>query len=283
MAAPQIDLPSDDDLGRISENPTLFGNKEDSDGEKTRNYIEDSSSASITKESASKVLEENSPISYHYLTFETALPSPSTSFSTDGQVAPPQPDLVKYTSPFDWPESRKNFMIWLSCVATAVTAYTAGSYAPASSQMAAEWDVSEVAVVAGITTFCSGFAIAPMVLAPFSEINGRYPVFVGAGIVYLICQICCAVTPTYAGMLVARFWVGAGSSVFSTMVGGVVSDLYHAEGRNTPMALFSGAALFGTGMGPLVSGFVAQNTSWRVRMINLLHLKLQCIHDEACA
>ena len=79
MAAPQIDLPSDDDLGRISENPTLFGNKEDSDGEKTRNYIEDSSSASITKESASKVLEENSPISYHYLTFETALPSPSTS------------------------------------------------------------------------------------------------------------------------------------------------------------------------------------------------------------
>ena len=84
-------------------------------------------------------------------------------------------------------------------------------------------------------------------------------------------------------MLVARFWVGAGSSVFSTMVGGVVSDLYHAEGRNTPMALFSGAALFGTGMGPLVSGFVAQNTSWRVRIFNLLHLKHQYIHDEACA
>ncbi|KAH6720778.1 MFS multidrug transporter-like protein [Leptodontidium sp. MPI-SDFR-AT-0119] len=264
MAAPEIDLPSDDDLGRISENPTLFGNKEDSsDEEKTRNYAEDSSSASITKDLAPNILDENSPIIYHYLTFETILPSPSTSFSTDGQVAPPQPDLVKYTSPFEWPESRKNFMIWLSCIATAIAAYTAGSYASASSQMATEWDVSEVAVVVGITTFCAGFAIAPMVLAPFSEINGRYPVFVGAGIVYLICQICCAVTPTYAGMVVARFWVGVGSSVFSTMVGGVVSDLYHAEGRNTPMALFSGAALFGTGMGPLVSGFVAQNTSWR--------------------
>lgn len=41
-------------------------------------------------------------------------------------------------------------------------------------------------------------------------------------------------------MIVARFWTGVGSSVFSTMVGGVVSDLYHAEHRNTPMALFSG-------------------------------------------
>lgn len=104
-----------------------------------------------------------------------------------------------------------------------------------------------------------------MVLAPFSEINGRYPVFVGAGIVFLVCQICCAVTRSYAGMLVARFWVGCGSSVFSTMVGGVVSDLYHAEDRNTPMALFSGGALFGTGLGPLVSGFIAQNAHWRCK------------------
>lgn len=222
----------------------------------------------MTNDTAQDALDDSSPIIYHYLTFETALPQPSTSFSSNrsGIPAPPQPDLIKYTSPFDWPESRKNFMIWLSCVATAITAYTAGSYAPASAKMAAEWNVSEVAVVVGITTFCAGFAIAPMVLAPFSEINGRYPVFVGAGILYLICQVCCAVTRSYPGMIVARFWVGAGSSVFSTMVGGVVSDLYHAESRNTPMALFSGGALFGTGMGPLVSGFIAQNTSWRVRI-----------------
>ena len=29
------------------------------------------------------------------------------------------------------------------------------------------------------------------------------------------------------------------------------------------MALFSGAALFGTGLGPLFSGFIAQHISWR--------------------
>lgn len=47
------------------------------------------------------------------------------------------------------------------------------------------------------------------------------------------------------------------------MVGGVVSDIYHAEDRNTPMALFSGAALAGTGLGPLCSSFIAQHLSWR--------------------
>ncbi|KAE8449480.1 hypothetical protein EG329_008088 [Mollisiaceae sp. DMI_Dod_QoI] len=258
MAAPEIDLPSEDDLGRLSEKDVAFG------GEDRKQY-NDSTSDSINQNREENVLDEDSPIIYHYLTFETPLPFPSTTISakSTAEPPPPQPDLHKYTSPFDWPESRKRFMIYLSCIATAITAYTAGSYSPAAAQMSAEWHVSETAIVVGITMFCSGFAIAPMVLAPFSEINGRYPVFVGAGILYLICQICCAVTHSYPGMLVARFFVGCGSSVFSTMVGGVVSDLYHAHGRNTPMALFSGAALFGTGLGPLVSGFIAQNTNWR--------------------
>lgn len=52
-------------------------------------------------------------------------------------------------------------------------------------------------------------------------------------------------------------------ATYSTMVGGVISDIYHAEDRNTPMALFAGAALFGTGLGPLIAGNIAARTSWR--------------------
>lgn len=210
-------------------------------------------------------LDERSPIVYHYLTFETELPWPSerSVIGGDAATAPPRPDLSPYISPFLWSNQRKRFTVYLCCVATAITAYTAGSYSPPVPQMSAEWHVSEVAILVGITTFCTGFAIAPMVLAPFSEINGRYPVFVGAGIVYVVCQLCCAVTRSYPGMIVARFFTGVGSSVFSTMVGGVISDLYHAENRNTPMALFSGGALLGTGLGPLVSGFISQYSSWR--------------------
>lgn len=47
------------------------------------------------------------------------------------------------------------------------------------------------------------------------------------------------------------------------MVGGVISDIYHAEDRNTPMVLFSAAALFGTGLAPLLSGAVVYHTTWR--------------------
>lgn len=52
-------------------------------------------------------------------------------------------------------------------------------------------------------------------------------------------------------------------ATFSTMVGGVISDIFHAEDRNTPMCLFSAAALVGTGLAPLLFNIVVYHTSWR--------------------
>ena len=159
MAAPEIDL-AEDELGRVSDG-TIFDNESKAD------LTDDLTSDSMEKDRQGNVLDGSSPIIYHYLTFESVLPSPAHLSE------PFQSDLKKFTSPFDWPESRKNFMVWLSCIATLITAYTAGSYSPAIGQMTAEWNVSEVAALVGITSFCCGFAIAPMVLAPFSEIQGR--------------------------------------------------------------------------------------------------------------
>jgi len=64
-------------------------------------------------------------------------------------------------------------------------------------------------------------------------------------------------------MLVARFFTGVGSSTYSTLVGGVISDVYRPWERNVPMAIFSGGALAGIGLGPLVCGFIGQFSTWR--------------------
>jgi multidrug resistance protein len=210
-------------------------------------------------------LSSQNEIVYHYMTFETELPSPAhLSQPSDGLPTPSQcPNLKKYTSPFLWSARRKSIMTWLSCIATALTAYTAGSYSSGNAQMTELWNVSDTAIAVGVAIFTLGFGVAPMVLAPLSEINGRRPIFVAAGLLFVLFQLICAVTPTYAGMIVSRFFAGCCSSTFSTMVGGVVSDIYRAEDRNTAMALFSGAALFGTGLGPAISGVVAYHTTWR--------------------
>lgn len=195
------------------------------------------------------------PIIYQYLTFDTPLPLPNTTdrSPTTSQNPPSDLDLRPFTNPTQWPAHRKAYHLVLCCVATLLTAYCAGSYSPPAALMEAELHASRIAVISGITTFCTGFALAPMVLAPFSEINGRYPVFAVSGVIFVVFQIVCGVVSNLAGMLVARFIVGVGGSVFSTMIGGVIADLWEKEGRNTPMALFSGSVLVGTGLGPLVS------------------------------
>ncbi|PHH93244.1 hypothetical protein CDD83_9514 [Cordyceps sp. RAO-2017] len=119
--------------------------------------------------------------------------------------------------------------------------------------MAEDLGTSRLVILVGITTFCLGFALTPMALAPISEIWGRFPVIVTAGVVFVIFQAACSVMPDAAGLLIARFLVGTGASVFSAIVGGVISDLWAKEDRNTPMALFSGAVLAGTGSGPLAA------------------------------
>ncbi|GIK05312.1 hypothetical protein Aspvir_009418 [Aspergillus viridinutans] len=204
-------------------------------------------------------------VEYLYLELDTPLPTPFiTSPPGPGQSPAPEcPDLKKYSSPFLWPEWRKSMMTWISCAVTALAGYSAGEISPSSAELSKEWGISPVVYNLGITLFCIGFALAPMVLAPFSEINGRRPIFIASGIVFVACIIACGGTHSFGGMLVARFFQGAGGSTFSTMVGGVISDIYHAEDRNIPMALFSGAALFGTGLAPMLAGAVVQHTTWR--------------------
>ncbi|KAJ5584370.1 Major facilitator superfamily domain general substrate transporter [Penicillium hispanicum] len=210
-------------------------------------------------------LDGRQEIEHLYLELETLLPTPCITLPpAPGQSAPPEaPSLEKYTSPFLWPEWRKSMMTYLSCGVTALAGYSAGEISPASDELTEEWGISSVVYNLGITLFCIGFALAPMVLAPFSEINGRRPIFVASGVLFVACLIACGGTHSFAGLLVARLFQGVGASTFSTMVGGVISDIYHAEERNTPMALFSASALFGTGLAPLLAGVIVTHTTWR--------------------
>jgi hypothetical protein len=127
---------------------------------------------------------EEIPITSYYLTWDTELPVPAPCgpHAPYSREPPDEPNISRCRSPFDWSEGHKSFILWLSCIVTAGTAYSAGSYAPALDQLTEYFHVSEEAAEVGVTVFTVGFGAAPMILAPLSEINGRRPVFIGAGV-----------------------------------------------------------------------------------------------------
>lgn len=200
-------------------------------------------------------------IRYVYLTFDTELPL--EDFASSHPDALPPPNLRKYESPFTWTPKRKLTTLILSCACTFCAAYSAGAYSIASIPQREKWNLSTTAFATGVTLWALGFAVSPMFMAPFSEINGRRPVFIASAIMFLIGQIACAATNSFAVMLVFRFFVGAGASTFATIIGGVISDMYHAENRNAPMAIYSASALAGTGFGLMLPGFIVGRVDYR--------------------
>ncbi|KAK4962433.1 hypothetical protein LTR10_000059 [Elasticomyces elasticus] len=173
------------------------------------------------------------------------------------------PGIAMHSSPLSWSMERKILVLATPFMAALLAAYSAGAYGMAAPALQLQWHLSSVVVNVGITLFVLGFAFAPIILALISELYGRYWVFLGAGVVSLLGTLGCAFTDSLAGMLVSRFVTGCGASVFATLTGGVVGDLFRKEDRNTPMALYSLAIIMGTGVGPLVSGVVAEHMTWR--------------------
>jgi hypothetical protein len=120
------------------------------------------------------------------LTYNTILPS--IDFlpmpSTDRSTLPLPPNLSRYNSPLSWPEPKKQWMVVLSCLVTILAAYAAGGYSPPEAELTQKWNISSVVYNLGITAFTFGFAVAPMFLAPLSEMHGRRPVFLASGLLF---------------------------------------------------------------------------------------------------
>lgn len=196
-------------------------------------------------------------IQHIYLTYSTDL-SQHPVISRHKDYA----QLSQYSNPKTWPDFRKSYIILLSCLATFVTTYAAGSYTAGQSYYISKWNLSEMAATAGgLTAFVLPFAIGPMVLSSLSELTGRRPLFLITGFIYVLSQLGSGLTDSFSGMIVSRALAGASSSVFSTVVAGVISDMY--ANPNTPMAILTGTQLSGAGTGPMLSGIIVEYLDWR--------------------
>lgn len=138
----------------------------------------------------------NEPITFLPLDFHTELPLPAREITTP-DLTPP--NLRQYGSPYEWPFHKKASIMTVSCISTMFASFAASSYGPALSQLTAEFHVSKVAIFLGVTMFTAGFAVGPMPLSPFSEVQGRKPVFVATAFLFLVCQVCTSVTRSYPG------------------------------------------------------------------------------------
>ncbi|RPB21585.1 putative MFS transporter [Terfezia boudieri ATCC MYA-4762] len=192
---------------------------------------------------------------YIYLEWNSQIP--------ENEISGLPTSIKRYTEPFAWSKSQKKWTLFLACGSTFLAALCPGAYTAGLDEMMEEWHVSRLVLLGAFSVFAVGFATAPMFLAPLSEVYGRWPVFISTLALVNVCHLGTALCTNIPGLYLGRFFVGVGTSTFSTMIGGVISDIYHTDSRSIPMSIFTTTVLSGTAIGPTIFSLIVVHLGWR--------------------
>lgn len=154
----------------------------------------------------------------------------------------------------------------------AISTFTCISVVPVASQIVRDLDgddgssrdsASRAASAALLVTIWElGEAAGPLLIAPLSEIYGRWPVINGANMLFVLTTVLAATCRRTDMFIAARAMTGAAVAT-NVLNPAIVGDMFVREERGKPMSLCIFAPMLGGAVGPMLSGAVAQTLGWR--------------------
>jgi DHA1 family bicyclomycin/chloramphenicol resistance-like MFS transporter len=147
---------------------------------------------------------------------------------------------------------------------TAIAPLATDMYVPAFPQVAGDLTATATQVQLTLTTFFVGMALGQLVGGPVSDQRGRRRPLLAAVLIMTLASIACAVTPTIAVMMLARFVQGFAGGWAMVIGRAVIVDL--ATGARLVRVLNLIAAVGGIApiVGPLLGAVILQLSHWRV-------------------
>ncbi|SCO87615.1 uncharacterized protein FRV6_11742 [Fusarium oxysporum] len=137
-------------------------------------------------------------------------------------------------------------------------------FAPAASDLAKDFGITNSTVVTlAVSIYLLGFAFGPLLIAPLSELHGRYWIYNVCNLIILGMTIGCAKAPNLGGFLTCRFLAGVAGSAPLTIGGGTIADVTTPNNRAKAMAGWALGPLLGPVLGPIAGGFISAHLGWR--------------------
>lgn len=166
--------------------------------------------------------------------------------------------------PMYWPKTKQWAITAVCALFAGVTSFVAVGYDSASAQVQKELGVSETVFLLGNTTYLGAVALAPLVLAPFSELFGRKWIFNVSAFLTAALMIPQALATNIYAILIPRLFAGIVASCGNSLVGGILSDIFPSHERGLPMSIFALTIFFSQGVAPLCAAFTVAEQGWRV-------------------
>ncbi|KAI1815193.1 MFS transporter [Poronia punctata] len=185
--------------------------------------------------------------------------------------APYSKDIVDFDAdgdeenPLEWPALYKWGIVALLAFMGFTVTFTCISVVPIANRIVYDLDngrVSKSSSVLLVTIWELGEAAGPLLIAPMSEVFGRYPVVNCATVLFILATALAALSESTAVFITARALTGLAvtSNVLSPAI---VGDMFPSEKRGKPISLIALAPLVGGSLGPALAGAIAETLGWR--------------------
>ncbi|KAF2790704.1 MFS general substrate transporter [Melanomma pulvis-pyrius CBS 109.77] len=167
-------------------------------------------------------------------------------------------------NPMNWPVKKKWRLIFILALVTLVTPLASSFFAPGVPQVMKSFGAtSNIIAALVVSIYILGFAIGPLIIAPMSELVGRYHIYNICNLLFVIFTIACAVSSNMNMLIAFRFLAGCVGSSPVTIGGGTIADIFPRDQRAGAMAIWAMGPLLGPVVGPVCGGFLVQAKGWR--------------------
>ncbi|KAK4163990.1 major facilitator superfamily domain-containing protein [Cladorrhinum sp. PSN259] len=183
-------------------------------------------------------------------------------------------------NPLDWPRPFKWTVVGLLTMTAFTVTMACMSVVPLANDIVRDLSPpdsapSKSASVLLVTIWELGEAAGPLLIAPLSEMYGRYPVMNGCNILFIAATVFAATSNSVSQFVLARMLTGLVVAV-NVLNPAIVGDLFISEQRGSAVSLIYLAPLTGGAIGPLIGSAIAQNYGWRTVIWMCAILAMTC-------
>jgi len=155
--------------------------------------------------------------------------------------------------------ARARILVWM-CVLIAVNQLGFGGIVPALALYARSFDVTQSAIGVAIAVYGLARFLVAVPAGQLADGLGRRTALAAGGLLSALGNLLCALAPTFAAFVGARFVAGAGAALVLTTGLIVIADISTPANRGRMMSVYQGVFIFAVGIGPLPGGLLA--THW---------------------
>ncbi|KAI8954808.1 major facilitator superfamily domain-containing protein [Xylaria longipes] len=164
--------------------------------------------------------------------------------------------------PYNFSTTKKISIGIMIGLGSLVTLLAASVTAAALGDIARDLDLDPATAQISFSVYFLGLAFGPFPIAAISEMNGRRNIWIASNVWFILWNTLCPVGYSKGLMITGRFLAALGASVGNTLVGPVMTDMFHDKDRGKSLAVAGLLPYLAPALGPILGGLVSQLIDW---------------------